>query len=140
MSDSVEQPWWYSGDEPDASAGGPSVGGTSLDWQGLLTGAARMVDWAASTVVEPHADHLDPAEHPECLVCRTLALVQDRTGMTAPTPQSPVPSPAPNPAPPIRWIPIEDDAVPIEDDAVLFACDASQTGDDASQTGDDAAG
>ena len=121
MSGPVENPWWYSGEEPeeseDAAAGADrsagdarsSVpGGSALDWQGLLSGAARMVDWAASAVVEPHAEHRDPAEHPDCLVCRTLVLVQDRTGMTAPTAQSPLASDAPPPAAPIRWIPIED--------------------------------
>lgn len=119
MNGPVERPWWYSGDEPEDSgpagdAGGAredtadeAAGGT-LDWQGLLTGAARMVDWAASAVVEPHGEHRDPAEHPDCLVCRTLVLVQDRTGLTAPTPQSPVATEPPAPAEPVRWIPIDD--------------------------------
>ena len=114
MSGPVENPWWYSGDEPEESGGEQAAeasGGApaSLDWQGLLSGAARMVDWAASAVVEPHGDHRDPADHPDCLVCRTLVLVQDRTGLTAPTPRSPVASEPPAPAEPIRWIPIEDE-------------------------------
>lgn len=112
MSDSVQPPWWYSGDEaeePERAGGAGESTGSSLDWQGLLTGAARMVDWAASAVVEPHGDHREPGEHPDCLVCRTLVLVQDRTGMTAPTPQSPVAPEPPAPAEPIRWIPIEEE-------------------------------
>lgn len=119
MSGSVDHPWWYSGDEPDDSSG-DGAGSTSgdgaenasgssiLDWQGLLSGAARMVDWAASAVVEPHGEHRDPAEHPDCLICRTLAVVQDRTGMAMPTPQSPVAPERVPPAEPVRWIPIED--------------------------------
>jgi hypothetical protein len=67
-----------------------------------------MVDWAAATVVEPHGEHGDPADHPDCLVCRTLALVQDRTGMTGPRPDQPIPTEKPSPAEPIRWIPVLD--------------------------------
>lgn len=115
MSGDVEHPWWYSGDEgepdeePSGGTSGEAAGSASLDWQGLLSGAVRMVDWAASAVVEPHGEHTDPADHPVCLVCRTLTLVQDRTGMTAPTPQAPVAREPVPPAVPIRWIPIEDE-------------------------------
>jgi hypothetical protein len=35
------------------------------------------VDWAAERVIAPHSDHLDPREHPECVVCRTLVVVGD---------------------------------------------------------------
>ena len=102
-------PWWYSGDEPEPRPDeqpepSPEPSGTdeqpaSLDWGALVAGAARMVDWATSTVMAPHAEHGDPEQHPDCVVCRTLVLVGE-----------PVPPPAPGPAPaePITWIPFRD--------------------------------
>lgn len=122
MTDRPDLPWWYSGDEDprpqgredgedsSSSEGAPLGGG--LDWMGMLSGAARMVDWAASAVVEPHGEHRDPAQHPDCMICRTLALLQDRTGMTAPTSASPVPADPGAPAEPIRWIPVVDGPLP----------------------------
>lgn len=122
MTDQPRAPWWYSGAEQsgensgsaepgaqgDPGEGADGTSGTGLDWMGLLSGATRMVDWAAATVVEPHGEHGNPADHPDCLVCRTLALVQDRTGMTVPRPDQPVPAEPPHPAEPIRWIPVLD--------------------------------
>jgi hypothetical protein len=138
MTDQPRTPWWYSGDESPgesgepgdpgetressdpgetressdpgeaAEAGASGASGAGLDWMSLLSGATRMVDWAAAAVVEPHGEHGDPADHPDCLVCRTLALVQDRTGMTGPRPDQPVPADQPIPAEPIRWIPVLD--------------------------------
>ena len=105
-------PWWYSGDDAqpgtpidpaDAAEGagqtasdGPTAG---MDWSALLAGAARMVDWATSAVMAPHAEHDDPEQYPDCVVCRTLVLVGE--------PMAP-PSPAPEPAEPITWIPFRD--------------------------------
>lgn len=106
-------PWWYSGDEPEPQPGGqpepgpepgpePSGGDeqpAAIDWSALITGAARMVDWATSTVMAPHAEHVDPEQHPDCVVCRTLTLVGDPT---------PPPVEGPAPAEPITWIPFRD--------------------------------
>ncbi len=123
MTDHPDLPWWYSGDEVPRDGGGDDQGAApressdggprgGLDWMGMLSGAARMVDWAASAVVEPHGEHRDPAEHPDCMICRTLVLLQDRTGMTAPTSSSPVPADLPREAEPIRWIPVVDGPLP----------------------------
>jgi hypothetical protein len=125
------KPWWYSGDDepadgadaseefpdsPDASdvaddADGPG-GGSSMDWTALVAGAARMVDWATSTVMAPHAEHVDPAEHPQCVVCRTILLVGDPVGLgTARPDDGPIPSAdqaEPSGPEPITWIPIRD--------------------------------
>lgn len=110
MSDE-RRPWWYSGDEEpaepsaeptpestDARTDAPSSPG--LDWTALISGAQRMVDWATTTVMAPHAEHGDPADHPDCVVCRTLVLVADRQG-SGPTAE-------PTPVTPIEWIPIRD--------------------------------
>ena len=123
MTDRPDLPWWYSGDDVQSGGGegddgaaqrGSTDGGSraGLDWMGMLSGAARMVDWAASAVVEPHGEHRDPAEHPDCMICRTLVLLQDRTGMTMPTSTSPVPADPPAEAEPIRWIPVVDGLPP----------------------------
>ncbi|MCX6432924.1 MAG: hypothetical protein NTX29_09070 [Actinobacteria bacterium] len=108
--DEVRRPWWYSGDdgaEPavgEAPAPAPateSTAGASMDWSSLMAGAQRMVDWATEKVMAPHADHADPAAHPECMVCRTLLLV----GESGPAPSGAPDAPATS-AEPIRWIPI----------------------------------
>lgn len=114
MSDRT--PWWYSGDDgPEPEPGPepkPESEGTAMDWGALLSGAARMVDWATSTVMAPHAEHGDPAEHPQCVVCRTITLVGDPSGLL-PTPAADDDSESlvedePAPAPRISWIPIVD--------------------------------
>ncbi len=118
------QPWWYSGDnegepvepsgehvepsgEPTAETSSDDSAAAAVDWGLLLAGAARIVDWATSTVMAPHAEHANPAEHPQCVVCRGIVLVQS---------QQPAPEPGPGPAPDdaamrsseITWIPISD--------------------------------
>ncbi len=135
-------PWWYSGDEgtpdgedtegraagpvadaseslwsasPEDPAGeGPDDSATTMDWTALLSGAARMVDWATSTVMAPHAEHGDPAEHPQCVVCRTILLVGDPASLASrlsPDASGPedVAPPSAHPvdaASPIVWIPV----------------------------------
>jgi hypothetical protein len=149
MSGNGRAPWWYSGDaddnvvaepvlaEPDADddvqpdgadledavhEDAPDGAGTSsaMDWTALVAGAARMVDWATERVMAPHAEHGDPAEHPECMVCRTVSLIGDPVGLMgggqwSPADREPVESSvdeaAAEPdrggrAESIRWIPI----------------------------------
>lgn len=128
MSGNRMTPWWYSGgDEPESTGpadgatpdgatddGAATASGAGLgDWSSLLAGAVRMVDWATSTVMAPHAEHDDPAEHPTCVVCRTIALVGDPTGLatSAGEPGSTGAAATERPEPPvIRWIPIEDES------------------------------
>lgn len=124
-------PWWYSGDENAPGAAGPSdtgasdtgptdtgptdtgqeAPGASMDWSALVAGAARMVDWATTTVMAPHAEHADPAVHPQCVVCRTILLVGDPVGLVPTQGDDPGAGDGrgEEPAPPaIRWIPIVD--------------------------------
>ena len=84
----------------------PEAAGTSsgLDWLSLLSSAQRMVDWAAEKVMTPHADHDDPAQYPDCVVCRTLVLIGPSSPGTGPVPD---PEP-PHQVDPIEWIPIRD--------------------------------
>jgi hypothetical protein len=140
MSGDRRAPWWYSGDdqEPmatdgrapaDADAGAndeadasdvPEGASSSMDWTALVAGAARMVDWATERVMAPHAEHSDPAEHPDCMVCRTVTLIGDPVGLmpSGPRPsperehvaggeEAPVTQAAGTPGSgPVRWIPI----------------------------------
>ncbi len=125
IGDGENRPWWYSGedgeiaepsaepvDEPgadaDAEGDGPETGqdsGAGMDWTLLVAGAQRMVDWATEKVMAPHAEHEDPAEHPQCVVCRTLVLVGDSGDLTATFAQGSDEEGA-REAAPIAWIPI----------------------------------
>ena len=138
-----KRPWWYSGDEDagspsephgpsssrgaDAEPSSPEADGGSgptdspvagLDWTALVAGAQRMVDWATDRVMAPHAEHGDPAEHPQCLVCRTLVVVGEAGYLGDPV-DAADPRPGSDPeegtddgrrpsAPEISWIPIRE--------------------------------
>ncbi len=105
-------PWWFSGEgsesgEPEdgsqKQSDGPSL--PNLDWTALASGAQRLVDWATERVMAPHAEHEDPREHPQCMVCRTMVLIGERP--------SAAPDDAAPPAPPaerIEWIPIMEES------------------------------
>jgi len=136
-------PWWFSGDTEELSDAGPGADETASapeseadatesdaagarDWAGLVSGAQRVVDWATERVLAPHAEHEDPRDHPDCVICRTMSVLGD-VGLRAPSPadqadsadaaseqpaeQLPGQGPtggAPRPAdrPGVRWIPI----------------------------------
>jgi hypothetical protein len=75
-------PWWFSGDasaQQPSSDDPPKPSGSSdsgMSLGSLIAGAQQLFDWASELVLAPHADHDDPREHPECLVCKGTALVQ----------------------------------------------------------------
>ncbi len=48
---------------------------SGIEWTALLAGAQRMMDWATERVMAPHAEHDVPADHPQCVVCRTMVLI-----------------------------------------------------------------
>lgn len=88
------QPWWFSGDEVADDARRPSGG---VDFGALAAGASQVVDWARSLIVAPHAEHLDPRDHPQCVICqatRFMGVVSD-------------PSSAPSPRPEVEWIDVD---------------------------------
>ena len=105
-------PWWYSGDQPDDA---PSLDdptdssreSSGTDWMSLLSGAQRVVDWAAERVMAPHAGHADPAAHPDCLVCRSMLLVGER--FLGPFGGERREMPPRHRPPEIVWIPIRDE-------------------------------
>lgn len=110
MSNDRRAPWWYSGEDdqpepipmiesadepaPDATPADPAQADATyevdeeaqpaspaMDWTALVAGAVKMVDWATERVMAPHAEHGDPAEHPDCMVCRTVTLIGDPVGL-----------------------------------------------------------
>ena len=74
-----QPPWWYSGSsnqpppESPSSSDQPTGGTSSLG--DLVSMASTVVEWATDRVMAPHADHRNPAEHPQCLICRASALL-----------------------------------------------------------------
>ena len=48
----------------------------SFDPTAIMGGLQQLLTWAAQTVVGPHGEHVDPSEHPECLVCRSLGAMR----------------------------------------------------------------
>lgn len=75
-------PWWFSGSasgrESENSSGQSPRGGFSLS--SLATGAQQIVDIAKQALLAPHADHDDPSEHGECIVCRGLVALDEVRG------------------------------------------------------------
>ena len=75
-------PWWFSGDSAageSASADAPKSSGSTdsgMSLGSLIAGAQQLFDWASELVLAPHADHSDPREHPDCLICKGTSLVQ----------------------------------------------------------------
>lgn len=89
--DEVERPpWWMSGD--DASEGASSSA-PEPNWMSLL---GSLGSWAgelwASSGAGDHANHQDPDDHPECIVCRAVV-----TFSTAAV--------RPRELPAVRWLP-----------------------------------
>lgn len=88
------QPWWFSAHEtPDE----PRTSGGGVDFGALATGASQIVEWARSLIVAPHADHVDPRDHPQCLICQAMRV------MGAPSDASSVPPPPRH----VEWIDVE---------------------------------
>jgi len=108
---SEQPPWWYSGSStppgPESSDSPPTAPPLSAPSSGgapslsdLMSMASTVVEWATDRVMAPHADHRDPAEHPQCLICRASALLSASTS----SPRVPGQEPAR-----IMWIDIDDE-------------------------------
>lgn len=121
MADPQKATWWFDNAEA-AQAHEEPAAGTGMNIGALMAGAQQLVEWASELVLAPHAEHADPAEHAECLICRGQQL------LTSPLVQSAVanaaagavqfaasPKQAPSartvrtqrPARTIEWIPVE---------------------------------
>ncbi len=108
----MNTPWWYSGDESadegvplegDPREGDPREGdpasAPAWDPNALLMAASQIVDWATERFVVPHAEHVDPGDHPTCVLCRSAAVLGGRTA-------EPNASTDPSNSTPMTWIPV----------------------------------
>lgn len=70
---------------------------SQLDAQGLVAGVGQAMSWAREAVVAPHALHQDPTQHPECVICKGMTVVQGAAQQGAPASEPPAE---------VRWIPV----------------------------------
>ena len=90
MTDGERPPWWLSENPQSGPSNGPAVPG----WATLLGSLGSVAgEWWAASGVGEHVNHSDPADHPECIVCRALATF----ATTASEPRS---------LPATRWLPL----------------------------------
>lgn len=101
------QPWWYSGDEATGaeSSSDQAPADPRVDVSALAQGAQRLIEWATERVVAPHAEHADPTQHPDCLMCRAAQLM----GPTGPASSSAGQSGSRPAAEPITWLTVVDE-------------------------------
>lgn len=78
---------------------------SSMDAAGLVSGVGQALTWARESVVAPHAAHADPGEHPDCVICRGMAIVQATAGSAAPGNGSAATEPA-HAESTVRWVPV----------------------------------
>jgi hypothetical protein len=103
MDEGIGRPWWLSsetgGTGEDENAGSKSdTGGAGTSWDvtsmlGMVSSLAGQ--WWASSGASEHATHEDPANHPDCVVCKGLLVL----GSATRTPDLDV-------LPAVRWLPI----------------------------------
>ena len=51
----------------------------SLGMALLAEGLQRGLAWARRSIVEPHGEHVDVSEHPDCVLCVALVALQGAT-------------------------------------------------------------
>jgi hypothetical protein len=68
MSD--QTPWWFSGDKSSPKG---------FDFGGLASGAQQVIAWARDSLLTNHQSHTDPADHPQCVLCKAMHLFQQTT-------------------------------------------------------------
>lgn len=80
MSDVQRPPWWFSDEGSDP----PSDRPREANWLSLLGSLGSMVgelasevagDWWAASGAGAHAEHADPKDHPNCMICKTMTTV-----------------------------------------------------------------
>jgi len=97
MDEGIERPWWLSSGSGDAGGKANSEDfGASWDMTSMLGMVSSLAgQWWASSGASDHAAHDDPAEHPECIVCKGLLALGSATR-----------PPEPEVLPTVRWLPI----------------------------------
>jgi len=64
---SGSKPWWFSGEESSSS---------TFDLGGIASSAQQIIEWARDSLLTTHQVHLNPADHPTCLLCKAMQLFQ----------------------------------------------------------------
>lgn len=64
---SASKPWWFSGDESASN---------TFDLGSLATGAQHIIEWARDSLLTTHQSHVNPDDHPTCLLCKAMQLFQ----------------------------------------------------------------
>lgn len=68
---SEKSPWWFSEGEAESKG---------FDLGGIATGAQLVVDWARESLLTTHQGHVNPADNPQCLICRAVQLFHSAGG------------------------------------------------------------
>lgn len=72
------QKWWFdaaASEQESSTSSSQSAGSGGVNIGALMSSAQQLVEWASELVLAPHAEHDDPAEHAECLICRGQQLL-----------------------------------------------------------------
>jgi len=64
------KPWWFSGEES---------AGSSFDLGGIAQSAQQIIEWARDSLLTTHQSHIDPEDHPSCLLCKAMQLFHQST-------------------------------------------------------------
>ncbi|MDO8731791.1 MAG: hypothetical protein Q7L55_04360 [Actinomycetota bacterium] len=70
---SAKTPWWFSDGESESK--GFDLGGKGFDLGGLASGAQQVLEWARESLITTHQGHVNPADHPQCFMCRAVLLL-----------------------------------------------------------------
>lgn len=75
---SARSPWWFS--EGESESKGFDLGAKGFDLGGLASGAHQVLEWARESLITTHQGHVNPADYPQCFMCRAVLLLHPATG------------------------------------------------------------
>ena len=92
--DDVERPpWWLSENQQNQDSHSDERRSESgATWMSLLGSLSSLAgEWWSASGANEHGSHGDPAEHPECIVCRASVVLTPRSS-------------EPRTVPAVRWL------------------------------------
>jgi hypothetical protein len=96
VSDVQPPPWWFSDSGSDEDSNGPSQPAPDEGWLSLLGSLSSLASqWWATSQTGEHDQHENPADHPDCLVCRARSSLS--VVLAEPDVQE---------LPAVRWLPV----------------------------------
>ena len=75
---SAKTPWWFS--EGESEHKGFDLAGMGLDLGGIASGAQQVLEWARESLLTTHQSHVNPADYPNCFMCRAVQLLHPGAG------------------------------------------------------------